>query len=332
MIALYAKDATPILDKIETMMASGDQVWLPIVFESVWTSLYEAQQTRAVARVMKYSFLDAVHQGDNGRAIRILKMSKRLFGRNHHPTFLVEELIQIACYSQMLEVTRDSIAANVWSDTELEEIESVVEPAIDWDDQWKQTIESEMLSILPDLIRDDGSLVGSASPGVRLQLAPSTRRLMVDRQHEVSMIRGVGTSRHLEEVTRVANDWRAGDQVVEIDRWLQIPTLATDWIEGLVMPAYGSVASAFRRVVNEERFTQAIFSLRKYRSQTGEWPDDLSQLSKLGLVPSSIEAFDGGPFHYEIDDGRAVIYDQSHHRIQYDDVGREALRMVMVGD
>ncbi|TWU56630.1 hypothetical protein Poly51_25460 [Rubripirellula tenax] len=334
----YASDAKPILEQIEPLMDSDETIWVPIVFEGTTTNLNEVQQMRSVARVLHYSFLDAVHQGENARAIRMLEMSDRLFGRNYQSSFLVDELVRIACYSIMLNDVRESTANGIWSDDERRQLTTIISKPIDWDDAWQQSMEAEMLCILPAIVANDlgGMARHTGIPTMPFQFSPSTLRAIVENQHSLALVRGAGTSRHVEDVER-ANNRLASDSAsnnssknASIDRWMQLATLDSDWIMAMVAPAYQSFASAFRRTANEHRFTRTVVAIGDYQSKFDKWPESLSDLADVGLAQSETAAFDGGPFHYEIGDKEVTIYDQNLVDRMYAEVGRKAEKIVMV--
>ncbi|TWU49191.1 hypothetical protein [Rubripirellula reticaptiva] len=334
-MARYAKDAQPILDQMQKLLGSDDTIWVPIIFQSTWTNLNEIQQTRSVSRLVHYSFLDAIHQGDNERAIRMLRLSNRLFGSHHDSVYLVDELVHIACRSIFLDDLRHSIAADVWTDAERKEIEPFVFNATNWDTEWRQMIESEMLSILPGMLQDDLNSMGmqdrSGVSNMPFRFAPSMMLKAFERQHGVATIRDAGTTRHRDRVEKTDRSKIDKDKQIEIDCWLQFPFLDSQWAEDMFTPAYVAVAEAIRRMANEERFTRTVFSLREYHSKLGEWPESLDKLADIGLPISAIKAFDGGPFHYEIKGKDAVIYAQANKDVRYVNNGEAAEPIVMIG-
>ncbi len=331
-IARYAEDAQPIIDKIETLLGSDEAIWVPFVFEGLYTNLNEVQQMRGVARLLHNCFLDAVHRGNNDRAIILIQASERLFGNDYQPSMLVDELVRMACYSSMENDLRRSIAADVWSDGDREQIGVILSEPFDWDAKWRTAIESEMFAVFPTLFSDGMPSLGlnNGATNLPIMFAPSTLSSYLEGEQSIATIRGAGTKRHVDAVGRANKEWMSGAAKISLDRWMQIPSLDTRWVISMTTPAYEAFAVAFRRSANDHRFTRTVFALREFRAKFQSWPESLGELSRVGLPNSETQAWDDGPFAYHINqDGEAVIVDQARSDITYTDEGNPPERLVL---
>ena len=85
--------------------------------------------------------------------------------------------------------------------------------------------------------------------------------------------------------------------------------MCNQWLSMTFRPAYEALASAFLRNANDRRFTRTVLALRQFRVQQGRWPESLAELSRIGLPQSATQAFDGGPFAYEVDQqDQAILF------------------------
>lgn len=324
-VADYRRDAEPILVELRTMLESEGRVWVPTVYEGVMTRLPEAQATRDVARLLRYCFAGAIHAGDNDAAIELLRINDRLFGPDVETTFVVEELIRMACYGVMQESLRQSLATNVWSEAELESIEQLIGKPFDWPARWKSTIDAETWMVLPFLSQPRG--LGGMNelpfePG-SVTIAPSVAMDWITEMQSLASRRDVQSRTQLESLQsdEVRMRYR-NNSPIEMDQWLQKPVMNTGWLINAFTPASGSLAAAFVRQSNEVRWTRTVLAMRLFEVRSGYFPESLSELSSVGLPASAMQAFDGGPFAWkETDSGGRVVYNQAEKTTSYDDNG-----------
>ncbi|QDT07144.1 hypothetical protein K227x_55690 [Rubripirellula lacrimiformis] len=323
----YAQGAEPILQKIDSLLDSGDTIWTPLVAEAFEMNLNEVQKSRALARLLRYVFLDAVHQGDSQRAIMTIRATDRFFGPSQQSFLMVGELVQIACYSVTMAEVRRSIAADVWTDEELAEIKSIIDKPSEWDRRWRSVVESELYSYLPVLM--DGKIGSSLSrqtaAPLPLGVAPSSLISVVQMQQELINLPVAQRYSEIDKARQITEDHARKPDDASMDRLLQVPFTSSDWLTDLLTPAYGALAGAFSRVANEQRYTRTVLATRQFERQFHRWPESLDELGRVGLPQSETQAFDGGPFAFEVDaQDQMTIYLQSNRNTDWSHVlGRD---------
>lgn len=327
-IADYRRDAEPIVAELRTMLDGNGRVWVPTVYAGFTTRLPEAQATRDVARLLRYSFAGAIHAGDNDAAIELLRISDRLFGPDVKTSFMVEELIRMACYNVMQESVRQSLASSVWSEAELITIEQLIGKPFDWPARWKSTIDAETWMVLPLLSQPRGFGVLNELPfdTSSVTIAPSTAMDWVAEMQTLSRRRDVQSLTQLESLQgdEVRMRYRNSSPVA-MDQWLQTPVMNTGWLINAFTPASGSLAAAFVRQANEARWTRVVLAIRLFEVRSGYFPESLSELATDGLPASAMRDFTGYPFAWEAtDSGGRVIYSQADPTLNYTFIGTEA--------
>ncbi|MGB7346696.1 MAG: hypothetical protein WBD20_20915 [Pirellulaceae bacterium] len=325
-VHVYAENAKPILAKIETLLNSDETIWMPLVAESFYTNLSEVQHSRSVARLLRYVFLDAIHHGDNETALMTIKASHRLFGPKQKSLFLVGQLVQQACYSVMLKDLQLSLAVDVWTDEQLAEIESILSRPMNWDQRWASCVQSEIESFLPILAdgKIESRLHGTNLPLESFKLAPSSFISIIRRQQQLMETPSALSDRDVDKIHDVfrSQEYFASD--IAADRLLQLPMMSSEWIAGLVTPAYGALAGAFCRNANDHRFTRTLLAVRKFEHEFDRWPESLDELSRVGLPRSETQTFDGGSFATEVDEnGQMVVYDQAQSTTVYESLSNQ---------
>lgn len=327
-IADYRRDAEPIVAELRTMLDGNGRVWVPTVYEGVTTRLPEAQATRDVARLLRYSFAGAIHAGDNDAAIELLRIGDRLFGPGVETSGMVEELIRMACYGVMQESLRQSLATNVWSEAELESISQLIRKPFDWPAHWKSTIDGETWMVLPFLSQPRGLGGMNELPFETgsVTIAPSVAMDWIAEMQLLARRRDVQSRWGLEslQADEVRMRYR-NNSPVEMDQWLQTPVMNTGWLINAFTPASGSLAAAFVRQSNEIRWTRTVLAMRLFEVRNGYFPESLAELTTVGLQASAMRDFDGYPFAWEAaDSGGRVVYDQADRTVTYSFVGTDA--------
>jgi len=321
-LARYGQDARPILAEMETLLASDDTIWLPIVFDSFDILLPSVNDMRGVARLLRYTFLDAIHRGDHERALMNVRLMQRLFGDSYEPIVLIDELVRMACYRAVADEIRSSLAYPIWSESELVELESLLARSVDWDRRWEMTLRSESFMWLPWIADPDGFAQIPVDRQIANHLfwsfAPSTGRALVDLHLSLISLRGAGSRAHVERVEKVNDSVQLAATEFSFDGQLQIPTLSNHLLLTLFLPAHGGFATALAREANSRRFTRLTLALRMFEHRFGHWPNRLEELEQVGVSRAEITAYDGGTFAYEAGpEDRVTLYNQANKDAEY---------------
>ncbi|MGB7346704.1 MAG: hypothetical protein WBD20_20955 [Pirellulaceae bacterium] len=325
-VHLYAEGAKPILAKIETLLDSDHTIWTPLVGDSLSTLLPEVQQSRDVYRLLRYVFLDAIHQGDNETALMTIHAVDRLFGPKQRSMFMVGEFVNMSLYSSMLSDIRRSIAVDVWTDEQLAEIESLLAKPMQWDQRWAAAIQSETEMYLPALV--DGQIepgqYDNEFPSQAFKLAPSTLVAFVRNQQQLKGMPAAFTEQDVRRIDEIYKNIVAQDGDAAIDRLLQLPLMSSELMARFVKSSYMNAAGAFCRDANAHRFTRTVLAVRKFERKFDLWPESLDELSRVGLPRLETQAFDGGPFAMEVDDeSQMVVYDQARSTAVYEGLSNQ---------
>ncbi len=327
-VADYAADAEPMLQQLRSTLDSDVAIWVPTFFRSHHTMLPEMQAARDVVRVLRYCFANEVHNDRNERAIEILAIMDRLFGADVEAAFLVEELVRLSAYSVELQLIRDSVAANVWSEDELKRIDRMIAKPFDLQARLSATLDFEALSSYPLSTDGDRGGQGNEFPFDlhTISLSPSTLASWIEDHNAIARTPVATTLGELQSID--ASDWdrRYSRPVpLAIDQWLQIPTMDGRWALDWILTSYGSIQESIARHQNEIHWTRTVMAMRRFELAKGYFPQSLSELTEVGLPTSAMQAFDGGPFAWEEtdSDGR-LVYNQAEKAVTYAYFGTEA--------
>ncbi len=302
----YASESTVIVDAIERLADSDDKVWMPLLFDGYQTRLPEIQDARTVTRLLIREFRDAYHVDDHRRAIRALKLLQRTAQAFDWDSGLIVELVHVAIQSVQRGMIRESLRHDFWTADDLSELREILSKKDDLDNDWRKMVSAERATILAFLrIAESGNLEsGSELDGAVVApfgLSPVHQFYLLDTYAKYQNAAGgdeFEVSLRLERLSD-AHQKRGADSTLSLT---SIP-FANAGAHALnyVMPAWQAVAYALVRRETERRWVLTAVAIKQFKLQEQRWPENLKELTLVGLSPADWHVTPTETFGYRIE-------------------------------
>lgn len=304
----------PVIDQIHEATEYPVPVWQPIEFQGFDTPLPELQDARTIIRLLSLETEHALYQQDAERALRALDSMRRVAAAFDWPLCMVCDLVQIAHRGTHQSMIRRSMATGIWNEDQLRRLTDQLGPPREVSQRWRDVIAGErammMASVLDTHLSDD--LWGSNAPPALVRqwlfVLPSVRERLLQNYQALQSVAAGGLDELTQRAENLQQTWTS--ETGESQSFVLLPAQ----VQGLFLPAVVSYAVAIEREETSRRFALTALAIKRFQLQTGHWPENLSQLERVGLEASDWETVSGGRFGYEATDGRAYLWSYERHK------------------
>ncbi len=288
----YLAEAQPLLDMIHQARVYPMPVWQPMEFRGEGTLLPELQESRNVGRLLQLEFEDAVMENDPDRALRALSSMKTTAEAFDWDLWIVAELIQITLRGQHYESLQRSLVSNVWTLEHMETLIEQVRQPMNVAQSWHDSLDSQQAMLLSFI---SGSQQLPVIPN-ELARSASSQLAMVQEYRELQALAATPVGQLAEAVGQVQSRWAA---------------LAAQNSDSLLRDQYmiagQAYASAFERDERSRRLVLTSLAVKKFHLLHQRWPNQLQELSQVGLVPADWTLPGIGSLGYAIEpDGKTA--------------------------
>lgn len=301
----------PVLEELRSLDPGTQPIWLPMVFGDSPDQIRHGW-VHSIPILIRLEAIDAIHQGDDDRAMEALKL---LYRAGRRRSYGMGNIFQAQQGDSLI---RDSLQHDVWSDQQLAVLAELASTATDWDADWEVAVQARLLCILPWLKDRHGleSLQRRYSSRryrrfetmvSRSSVAPSEVQSLFESFAALSNMRGAGTKEHAEAAQR--DQIQAGmpkTMDMTLDHWLKTPMMRGVWYQQIAASAAGG-AAYFAQIATHQRWTQTAIAIKQFRRKMKRWPKELSELTEVGLPLETTLDYNGQPFRFAVDDGDAIV-------------------------
>jgi len=297
-----ASESEAVAKLRDAMPDTETPVWMPVNLEGDYVYPSDLPIVRILLKQDAHAFRVAYHEGDNVKAMNVLRRIDDTIDSWdwRWPGSLYWTQFQ----DQKLSLIRGSLKYDVWSDEELKELRSMV--MADW--QIERRFEQDVKALLASNLRT----LATAGQSDRNWTARSFQELAplgVSSTHVWQWIRsrnrilelpGVGSFEHVDQVNeieeglRLNRDARAGVSLVSV------PYARPGDVLAPFHDRVRSMATQFAEIERDRRWTRAAIGLRIYRREFDRWPDELGDLSRVGMGGDLYSERPNQPLAYQI--------------------------------
>lgn len=301
-IRRYTERAEPILAAMDELVKQDQPVWQPLIWEGFDTLLPEIQESRDLTRLLATEFRHAVQQDDPERALRALNLMHGVVKAFDWHICLVADLVTMAGRSQHRLLIRQSLETGFWDDAEsLQQLREQLLETDNLDSRWIQMVAGEQ-AMLSESLGDSFTVTG-----IKLfpfGVPPAARVNLLEKIRLAGEVQGVGTVEHvraiereIEQSTTRPNGPASGSNFTLVG----LPFAYSDGPTGLLGADFAGAAEAYLRDETERRWTLTAVAIKQFQVRFDRWPDQLGELSAIG-IPNSTWLMDGQtPFFYAVD-------------------------------
>ena len=96
-------------------------------------------------------------------------------------------------------------------------------------------------------------------------------------------------------------------------------------IVNILEEPYYKIHDLYLRTIAEQRGSQLIIALRRYKNKTGHWPETLDEIKALAPAEILVDPFNNGSFVYKLTDDSFMLYSKGKNNIDEDGKYRRGL-------
>ena len=287
----FLKQAQPLFDLIYDAAKYPTPVWQPMEFRGIGTLLPELQESRQIQRLLQLDFEHAIVHSDTERALRDLRAMQSTADAFDWDMFMVGELVNIALHGLHYGSIQRSLYADVWNDAELEQLMAQVRQPLPLEKRWNNSIETEKAMSLSEVSNS------RSMPEVELAQSAESKLALLRKYAEVQSLANEPLGQLTRGAAELEREWeQRGSQVgADILAKLFLP------------PVVASYAEAFERSERSRRLVLTSLAVKRFHLANDRWPEQLPELSQVGLSPEDWTLPGIGPLGYAIEpDGKTA--------------------------
>lgn len=270
----YLHEAQPLLELIYEAEKYPTPVWQPMDFRGYSTLLPELQDSRQIARVLQLDFEHAVVGNDRQRAMRNLQAMQNTADAFDWDLFMVGELVNVALRGMRYIAIQRSLYADIWTVDDLEQLMAEAQQPLPLAQSWRRSIESEKAM--------------AATFTLGPLYSPSNRLRLLERYAEMEALANSDPGQFV---------LRAG----ELERHWKVQKHGLDFMFAMLQPAITAYAAAFDRLEHTRRLVLTSLAVKLFKVTNERWPEDLQELTQLGLKSADWTLPGIGPLGYAVE-------------------------------
>lgn len=289
----FLNEARPMFDLIRLASSAPTPVWQPMLFCGEGTLLIEVYQARTVMDLLQLDFEHAIYNEDPPRALAALQSMQTTTDAFHWNMSLFDVLSNHAFRLTFYQSIQRSLAAQRWNEEQLKTIMDLLQNPLPLSLQWQASWRAQqafMVSVLENSTVPGPDLLAFRFPTAKLQLM-RTYEDLANLADESSA-----------DLVRQATEYEA-----ELTEKLQEMQNLDMRLVGQFLPAIGAYARSFAKVETAHRLTLTAVAIKRFQLAHQRWPDELSELTELGLTASVWTIPEAGSFSYAVQDGTATL-------------------------
>jgi len=293
----------PLLEEVHAATVHRGPVWQPLQFEGFSTLLVPLQSSRSVIRLLQLDIEHALYHRDSERAMRSLESLRYVTDAFNWELALIAELIHVAGRNIHQSMIRRSLSLDLWNEKQLVLLWKQVAEPLDIKIRWPRVIAGERALGLSEIMSDKPSAFGEDMKVTKFLIAfPTTHEALINMYARIERV-GDGGIQHLVQRADVLETSYA----MQNKRRLSPANLNNIGIN-LLMPAVKAFAVAMENEETSRRFTLTALAIKKYQLVNGQWPENLAQLSSVGLERANWRTVSQGDFGYEISETGVYLW------------------------
>lgn len=293
-VEAFLESQQMLLADLHDATGEPEPVYFPVAFDSFETLLPHVQSTRAAARLLLLEHHAAVHAGQGDRAAQSLRSLFGLAETLRGEPFMISQLVRIAIHGMASGALQRSVEQDVLDEEALADLLGRLDAFDDYQTLYRTAIAGERAAALPVYRESPLFVVGSRSRDALVALEYYARMEAIADEEDLAAF--VHSSAQLNE-QMVAEFAEAGPLQ-------QFETM----MSRMLLPASDAFVRAFARQVMQNHLAKLGIGLRLYRHRFGEWPQQLDDLSKVGLNPAELVPLGGKPYGYRVEEGTAILW------------------------
>ncbi len=295
-------DLRPLDERLDVLLRSPSPIWVPRAFSDASTGYMSEIDLSGIRRYIELELLLHVKQADRPGTLRSFEKLDRLEVVEMHYSFTSRVYSFMYLHATRLRLLAACLTVPGWNDEELRRLRELTRPSAEISDLWRKD-EWQMRNQIAEqtwyfLSQEvDLPLVG---PYMNLTFV---RASLLRRQ---SLVNVEPSWKDPEKLARALAEIDANGQSTALEyefRWQR------KWLE----------------VVSHERFVNTGLAIRQFKLRFGVWPNQLSELTKIGLRPADWRAPNGFDFGYRAPtstDNSVVIWFSRSPALQTDKTAR----------
>ncbi len=307
----YAEQARPIIEAIERVPTHPKPVWQPVVFEGFQTTYPGLDGMRSINRLLMREFRVAVDQQDPARAIRALQLMLKVADAYDWQIGILSDFIYFAVVEEHRAQIRDSLAVGFWKTEEsLSQLRDQVNREQDLHERWDTAAAAERAFLLAEFgITSDGPnyfLQESEIDFFPFGLTDMAGELLMERYQRWEDAETIKT---FEPWPPQAGAFRHEDgEDIWMFNILAIPVSNAGIFLDKFFGNPRSAAAGFYRFELNRRWTLTAIAIKQFQKRYERFPNELSELSDVGLTESDWMVNSQESFGYEVGKGGKVAY------------------------
>ena len=289
-VATYLSEMRPVIELIHQAAQLPTPVWQPLAFNGPSTLLHEPQEARNVARLLQLEAEYALYHGDSQSALRAidsLHATAEAIGWNISvPT----QLYHLSMQDLYLRTIQRSLHAEVWSSEQLEQFLSQLKQPIDVADSFRRGLKAERAWVDSMLNSNQSEFAGS-----RLVKFPSAKLELQRKYLELQGLADSASSRFSTHVQEHENAIRRSEG-------------AAGMLVNYYLPIARAYAAALDAKEQLRQITRVAVAVKRFQLEHQRLPEDLSELSKVGLSSDDWTVVGVGRLGYSVEGDRAYVW------------------------
>lgn len=289
-VAEYLSQMRPVIDLIHQAAQLPTPVWQPLAFNGPSTLLPEPQEARNVARLLQLEAEYALYHGDSQRALKAITSLQATAESIAWDISVPTLLYHFAMQDMYLRTIQRSLHTDVWSSEQLEQFLSQLAEQIDVTDSFRRGLKAEQAWVDSILNSNQSEFAGS-----RLMKFPSVR---LELQRQYRELQGLADATNVRLSTHVQKHENA------IRRY--------EGAAGMFANYYLPYASAYAAALDAQeqirQITRVAVAVKRFQLEHQRFPEDLSDLSKIGLSTADWTVVGVGRLGYSVESDRAYVW------------------------
>ena len=113
-------------------------------------------------------------------------------------------------------------------------------------------------------------------------------------------------------------DWKKGPKKFSLTSLKLNYRFVVQSIVNILEETYYKIHDLYLRTIAEQRGSQLIIALRRYKNKNGNWPESLEDIKSIVPAEIFVDPFNEGPFVYKLTDDSFKLYSKGKNNIDED--------------
>ncbi|MCA9136429.1 MAG: hypothetical protein KDB00_06715 [Planctomycetales bacterium] len=290
-VQIYLAEVQPLMNLAEQLSTSEDAIWMPHEAGNQYgVSNGLLLSGRSMFDMLRVEFRAAVRAKETTRAINAFRLSQTLVAPNAWVS------------NPLLSSVTDSFGTGIWNESEVGQLVQMIGNQSDADQAWQQHFRGVLLEQLPWLL--EGKITDTwRRETLPVTFAPSRRIEWLENAGQLSRITQVGSLAAVKKVVEIDSSSHR-ESATKLDTALQIPVYGQ-----LYVPSTSKVnlAKTFASEANDRRLARTAAALAVYKLKFDAYPNELAELTKVGLANDDMLDPTGETFRYLVQNQGCIL-------------------------